>query len=120
MYPPQVADLVHVTDKAYSRADILQMEVSILTALDFKICSPTSMLFLERYQRVNGCNEAHRYLAQYLVELSLPDYNMLKYGASCRAASAVFLSNKLMRQTPAWKAAAVKHSHFTEAMLKDC
>lgn len=120
MYPPQVADLVHVTDKAYSRADILQMEVSILTALDFKICSPTSMLFLERYQSVNGCNEAHKYLAQYLVELSLPDYNMLKYGASCRAASAVFLSNKLLRHQPAWKAAAVKVSHYNEAMLKDC
>jgi len=120
MYPPQIADLVHVTDKAYTRDDILKMEVSILTALDFKICSPTSMLFLERYQSVNGCNEAHKFLAQYLVELALPDYNMLKYGASCRAASAVFLSNKLLRHQPAWKAAAVKVSHFNEAMLKDC
>jgi len=120
MYPPQISDLVYVTDKAYSRDDIIKMEVSILTALDFKICNPTPMHFLERYQTVNGCNEAHRGLAQYLLELALPDYNMLKYGASCRAASAVFLSNKLLRQTPAWKAAAVKHSHFTEAMLKDC
>jgi len=120
IHPPQISDLVYVTDKAYSRDDIIKMEVSILTALDFKVCSPTPMQFLERYQSINGCNESHRSLAQYLLELGLPDYNMLKYSASCRGASAVFLSNKLLRHLPAWKTALVKHSHFTEAMLKDC
>jgi len=120
MYPPKIEVLVYVTDKAYSRDDIIKMEVAILTALDFKICGPTPMHFLERYQSVNGCTESHRSLSQYLVELALPDYNMLKYGASMRAASAVFLSNKLLCHQPAWKAAAVKHSCFTEAMLKDC
>jgi len=120
IHPPEISVLVYVTDKAYSRDDIIKMEVSILTALDFKICSPTPMHFLDRYQNLNGCDEAHRSLAQYLVELTLPDYNMLKYGASSRAASAVFLSSKLLRHQPAWKAGAVKHSGFTEAMLKDC
>jgi len=120
IYPPKISDLVYVTDKAYSKDDIIKMEVSILSCLDFKICSPTPMHFLERYQSINGCSEAHKSLAQYLLELGLPDYNMLKYSASTRAASAVFLSNKLLRHQPAWKAAAVKHSHFSEAMLKDC
>lgn len=120
MYPPQISDLVYVTDKAYSSDDIIKMEVSILTALDFKICSPTPMHFLQRYQSLNSCSEAHSCLAQYLLELGVPDYNMLKYGASCRAASAVFLSNKLLRHQPAWRAAAVQHSHFTEPMLKEC
>lgn len=120
MYPPQIRDLVYVTDKAYSSDDIIKMEVSILTALDFKICSPTPMHFLQRYQSLNGCSEAHSCLAQYLLELGVPDYSMLKYGASCRAASAVFLSNKLLRQQPAWRTAAVQHSHFTEPMLKEC
>jgi len=120
MYPPAISVLIYVTDKAYTRDDIIKMEVSIMTALDFKICSPTPMHFLDRYQSLNGCSEAHRSLAQYLLELTLLDYNMLKYGASIRAASAVFLSNKLLRHQPAWKAALVKQSGFTEAMLKDC
>lgn len=120
IYPPEISVLVYITDNTYSREDIIKMEVSILTALDFKICCPTPMHFLERYQDLNGCSESHSCMAQYLVELTLPEYTMLKYSASSRAASAVFLSSKLLCHQPAWKPAAVKHSGFTETMLKDC
>jgi cyclin B len=120
MYPPQICDFVYVTDKAYSKEDITKMEVTMLTALDFKICRPTPVTFLERYQNVNGCTEAHRDLAQYLLELTLVEYNMLKYSPSRLAAAAVLLSNKLLGRQPSWKPAAVKHTHFTEQMLKEC
>jgi cyclin B len=120
MYPPQISDFVYVTDKAYSKEDIVKMEVTMLTALDFKICRPTPVTFLERYQNVNGCTEAHRDLAQYLLELTLVEYSMLKYSPSRLAAAAVLLSNKLLRRQPSWKPAAVKHTHFTEQMLKEC
>jgi len=119
VYPPQVKDFVYVTDKAYSRDDILKMEVSILKSLQFKICRPTAMHFLERYQSVNGCTDAHRDLAQYLLELSLVDYKMLKYAPSHLAASCILLSNKLLRR-PSWTPAAVRHTRMTEPMLKDC
>jgi cyclin B len=120
MYPPQISDFVYVTDKAYSKEDIVKMEVTMLTALDFKVCRPTPMTFLERYQNVNGCTEAHRDLAQYLLELTLVEYSMLKYSPSRLAAAAVLLSNKLLRRQPSWKPAAVKHTRFTEQMLKEC
>jgi cyclin B len=120
MYPPQINDFVYVTDKAYAREDIINMEVAMLTALEFKICRPTSVNFLERYQCINGCTDAHRDLAQYLLELALVDYNMLKYTPSRLAAAAILLSNKLLRRQPSWKPAAVKHTRFTEQMLKEC
>lgn len=120
IYPPQIKDFVHVTDKAYTNDDIIKMEVAILGALDFKICRPTATQFLDRYQSVNGCSEAHQHLAQYLVELTLVDCNMIKYEPSRLAASAVLLSNKLLRRQPSWKPAAVKHTNFTELMLKEC
>jgi cyclin B len=119
VYPPQIKDLVYVTDKAYSRDDILKMEVSILTALQFKVCRPTAMNFLERYQLISGCTDAHRDLAQYLLELSLVDYKMIKYTPSHLAAASVLLSNKLLRR-PAWTPAAVRHTRMTEPMLKEC
>jgi cyclin B len=119
VYPPQIKDFVYVTDKAYSREDILKMEVSILRALQFKICRPTAMHFLERYQNVNGCTDAHRDLAQYLLELTLVEYKMLKYAPSHLAAAAILLSNKLLRR-PSWTPAAVRHTKMTEPMLKDC
>jgi len=120
IHPPQLADLVYVTDKAYTKEDIIKMEVCMLTTLDFKVCSPTPLHFLERYVHVNGCDETHKDLAQYLLELSLPEYNMLRHTASSRAAAAVYLSNKLLRHSPSWNSTMVKHTHFTEAMIKDC
>lgn len=120
LYPPGVADFVYVTDKAYTKDEVLRMEVSILTVLDFRVCRPTAMHFLERYQRVHGCTEAHRDLAHYLLELTLIDYKMVKYSPSHVAAAAVLLSNKLLRKQPAWTPAAVRHTRFSEQMLKEC
>jgi len=119
VYPPQVKDFVYVTDKAYTREDILKMEVSILKVLQFKICRPTAMHFLERYQSANGCTDAHRDLGQYLLELSLVEYKMIKYAPSHLAAAAILLSNKLLRR-PSWTPASVRHTAMTEAMLKEC
>jgi len=119
VYPPQIKDVVYVTDKAYSREEILKMEVSMLTALQFKICRPTAVNFLERYQLINCCTDAHRDLAQYLLELTLVDYKMIKYSPSHLAAAAVLLSNKLLRR-PSWTSAAVRHTKLTEPMLKEC
>jgi len=120
LYPPQIRDFVYVTDKAYSKEEIIQMEVMMLTALDFRVCCPTAAHFLERYQCVNGCSEAHRDLAQYLLELTLVDYKMVKYAPSHLAAAAVLLSNKLLRRQPSWTLAVEKHTMMTEQMLKGC
>jgi cyclin B len=119
VYPPQIKEFVYVTDKAYTREDILKMEVAILNALEYKICRPTSVSFVERYQSVNGCTDAHRDLAQYLLELTLVDYKMLKYTPSHLAAASILLSNKLLRR-PSWTPATVRHTKMTEAMLKEC
>lgn len=120
LYPPQIQDFVYVTDKAYSKEEVIRMEVSMLTTLDFVICRPTAVNFLERYQCVNGCTDAHRDLAQYLLELTLVDYKMVKYPPSHLAAAAVLLSNKLLRRQPSWPPAAVRHTRLTEQALKEC
>ena len=56
IYAPEVKDFVYITDKAYTKEDILKMESSILTQLDFSICVPSCYRFLERFSRV--CNIA--------------------------------------------------------------
>merc|ERR1719281_1243265 len=45
---------------------------------------------------------------------------MVRYSPSHLAASAVLLSNKLLRRQPSWTPATVKHTRFTEQMLKEC
>jgi len=120
MYPPEIHDFVYVTDKAYTKDEVIKMEVSMLNTLDFKVCRPTAVSFLERYVRVNGCHEAHHHLVLYLLELTLGEYRMIKYSPSHLAAAAVLLSNKLLRRQPAWTSTAVKHTKLTEPSLKEC
>eukprot|EP00747_Dinoflagellata_sp_TGD_P210815 gnl/TRDRNA2_/TRDRNA2_84060_c0_seq1.p1 gnl/TRDRNA2_/TRDRNA2_84060_c0~~gnl/TRDRNA2_/TRDRNA2_84060_c0_seq1.p1 ORF type:complete len:539 (-),score=110.04 gnl/TRDRNA2_/TRDRNA2_84060_c0_seq1:90-1706(-) len=120
LYPPQINDFVYVTDRAYTREEVIEMEVIMLSTLEFKVCRPNAAHFLERYAHVNGCTGAHRDLAQYLLELTLVDYKMIRYSPSHLAAGALLLSNKLLRRQPAWTPAAVKHTKLAEQMLKGC
>lgn len=37
IYPPTVKDFVYITDNAYSREEVLEMESEILQTLDFDL-----------------------------------------------------------------------------------
>ena len=52
IYPPDLRDFVYVTDKAYSKREILEMEGKMLNALNFNITVSSSYLFLERFVRL--------------------------------------------------------------------
>merc|ERR1719287_70227 len=66
IYPPEIKDFVHVTDRAYSREDILEQEVSILNTLQFQLTSPSPLQFLNRFLKLMGpVSSEHQYLAQY-------------------------------------------------------
>lgn len=121
IYAPEIKDVVHICDKTYRKEEILQMEVNILNTLQFEITAPSPLLFMLRLGKAMRCDEKHFYLAQYCLELALPDYKLwLRYSPSLIAAGAVYLSNKLLRLAPAWPAhvaAAVDHS---EVVVKAC
>jgi cyclin B len=118
--PPEVHDFVYITDSAYTKEDIMTYECAMLTALSFQVVAPTPLNFLERLQRTNGCDEAHRELAQYLVELALLDIRMVGYLPSHLAAAAVLLSNVLLGRRSRWPAVMVQDSRYQEIALRAC
>jgi len=121
IYPPEVQDFAYIADNAYTKDDILDMEVAMLTKLKFLLSVPTAAHFIERYSRISGCTaDQHRHLMQYLLELSLPEYKMARYPQSQLAAAAVYLSNKLVKKQPAWTAALIFQTQMTESMVKGC
>merc|ERR1711959_207136 len=77
IYPPKISDLVYICDKAYTKDEILEMEIVVLNVLEFQLRVPTAVQFLDRFAKINGCAEQHRHLAQYLVELTLPEIKMI-------------------------------------------
>jgi len=120
IFPPELRDLVYICDKAYSKEEILQMEIEVLTTIEFNLRPPTAIPFLDRFCRLNGCSESHKCLVQYLIELALPEMKMIKYRPSHMAAAAVLLSNKLLKRQPAWPAVLASHSCYNEQQVRTC
>ena len=48
MYAPEVADFVYITDNAYTKKEIRDMEGIILRTLDFSVGKPLCLHFLRR------------------------------------------------------------------------
>ena len=47
IYPPQIKQLIHMTDNAYNKKQVFKMENEILDVVHFNISFPTSLKFLE-------------------------------------------------------------------------
>ena len=119
IYAPEIKDIVHICDKTYKKEEILSMEVLILNTLNFRITSPSALLFLLRMAKIARCDERQFYLAQYCLELAMADYHLwTTHSASQLAAATLFLSSKLLRKSPAWAPALQEMSGYTESQLK--
>jgi len=123
IYAPEVRDFVYISDKAYSREEILKMEATMLGALNFNVTAPSAYSFLKRFVKVAGWlqseeNREER-LCMYLVELTMQEYRMLKYLPSVIAASAVCLAQKMLR-SGSWNSVMQHHTCYPEATLLPC
>lgn len=92
IYPPLVKDCVYVTDRAYSRQDVLDMECEIFFNLDFNISTPTAYPFLQRFLFMLNARRTMRYAAHYYMDRILLEHDMLKFRPSVIAAAAVCLA----------------------------
>merc|ERR1719506_2692832 len=123
IYAPECRDFVYISDKAYTREQILQMEGHMLAKLNFQLTTPNAFVFLKRFAKIAGIVATPRskteLLANFFVELTLQEYKMLKYLPSHIAASAVYLALKTMG-APCWGPELTQHSCYSEAALLPC
>eukprot|EP00434_Breviolum_minutum_P022929 symbB.v1.2.020228.t1/scaffold1690.1/size105730/2 len=98
--PPNVKDFVQLTYEVCSKQDILTMEATLLTSLEFSLCRPTAAHFLDRYQQKTvTCRkmmQKHGFLMQYLLELALVDSQMWRFPPSLQVAAAAVVSSRLL------------------------
>lgn len=52
--PPLIDDFLYICDGAYSRRELIRMEMSVLKICDFNLGIPLSYRFLRRFARVSG------------------------------------------------------------------
>lgn len=49
IYPPEMKELLNISENKFKKDEILRMEYKILSTLEFNFMSPSSLRFLERY-----------------------------------------------------------------------
>ena len=112
IYAPEVQDFVYITDKAYSKAEILDCEYNMLQTLNFDTTFCSSFRFLSRFVRVSRSNPYQENMSRYLLELALVEYRMLKHHPSMLAAAALYLTNKIYKSPVCWSEELVESSQF--------
>uniref|UniRef100_A0A3B3CB77 Cyclin B1 n=1 Tax=Oryzias melastigma TaxID=30732 RepID=A0A3B3CB77_ORYME len=96
MYPPEISDFAYVTDRAYTTAQIRDMEMTILRVLKFQLGRPLPLQFLRRASKIYEVTAEQHTLAKYLLELSMVDYDMAHFPPSMVASAALALALKVL------------------------
>ncbi|XP_061224966.1 G2/mitotic-specific cyclin-B3 isoform X2 [Neopsephotus bourkii] len=90
--PPCVDDFLYICDDAYKREELIAMEMSILTALNFDINIPIPYRFLRRFAKCAHATMETLTLARFLCEMTLQEYDYARESPSKLAASCLLLA----------------------------
>ena len=69
IYPPELKDLLTVSENKFTKAEVLKMEQNILLTLQFDLTSPSAYRFLERFRKIStivGNEDKVFFFAQYI------------------------------------------------------
>ncbi|KAJ8604708.1 hypothetical protein CTAYLR_006544 [Chrysophaeum taylorii] len=119
IYPPELKDLVYITDKAYTQEQILLMEEKMVKALFYKMTISSTHCFMMRYLKAGHADRRMVWLASFICERMLQEYSMLKYLPSMLAASAVYIARKNLGRN-AWSPTLLHYTQYSEPALRMC
>ncbi|KAL8266022.1 hypothetical protein R6Q59_003366 [Mikania micrantha] len=117
---PVVDDLIFISDKAYSRKEILEMEKLMLITLEFNMSVPTHYVFLKRYLKAAQYDLKLEQMSFFLIELCLVEYEMIKYAPSFLAAVAVYTAQCSLYGFKQWSKTCELHTNYSEHQLLEC
>nr|XP_057918542.1 G2/mitotic-specific cyclin-B1 [Doryrhamphus excisus] len=115
-YPPEISDFAFVTDRAYTTAQIREMEMTILRVLKFQLGRPLPLQFLRRASKIHEVTAEQHTLAKYLLELTMVDYEMVHFPPSIVASAALALALKLL-DAGEWDATLQHYMDYTADSL---
>jgi len=126
---PKVSEAVDMTDRTYTPTQLTRMEGRILTALEFRLASATSKVFLRRLQRAANVTAQEKMLGNYISELALVSYDLVGCPGELLAAATMHLARLTLyaedtanepqeecksRSPGIWNAELLHYSSFTE------
>ncbi|KAI4350221.1 hypothetical protein L6164_004694 [Bauhinia variegata] len=117
---PTVEDFVLITDKAYTRNEVLDMEKLMLNTLQFNMSAPTPYVFMRRFLKAAQSDKKLSLLSSYMIELCLVEYKMLKFPPSLLAAAAIYTAQCSLYQFKQWTKTSEWYTAYSEEQLLEC
>ncbi|PON66236.1 Cyclin [Parasponia andersonii] len=117
---PIVEDFVLITDKAYTKQDVLDMEKLIVNELQFSFSLPTPFVFMRRFLKAAQSNKKLEILSSFIIELCLVEYEMLKFPPSLLAAAAIYTAQCSLYGFKQWSKTSEWYSNYSEHQLLEC
>lgn len=99
--PPLVMDFVYISDNSYNKEQIVDMELTVCTALEFRLAQVTPFHFVVELLRAScACGSRScgvqdsllKHMVLYLLELSLLPQELVHVRPSLKAAAAVYVA----------------------------
>ncbi|KAJ8762169.1 hypothetical protein K2173_007323 [Erythroxylum novogranatense] len=117
---PVVDDLILISDKAYSRQEVLDMEKLMINTLKFNLSVPTPYVFMRRYLKTAQSDRKLELLSFFMMELCLVEYLMIKYPPSLLAAAAIYTAQCTLNRSKQWNKTNEWYTSYSEEQLKEC
>ncbi|XP_038980658.1 cyclin-B1-1-like isoform X2 [Phoenix dactylifera] len=117
IWAPEVNDFICISDRAYTREQILVMEKGILNKLEWNLTVPTPYVFLVRFLKAALCDEEMEHMVFFFAELGLMQYSMIMFCPSMVAASAVYAARCTLKKSPLWTETLRHYTGFSEPQL---
>ncbi|KAB1201768.1 G2/mitotic-specific cyclin-1 [Morella rubra] len=117
---PIVGDLILISDKAYTRKEVLDMESLMLNTLQFNMSVPTPYVFMRRFLKAAQSEKKLEQVSFFLIELSLVECEMLKFPPSLLAAAAVYAALSTLYGVQQWSKTCEWHTSYSEDQLLEC
>nr|XP_018626809.1 G2/mitotic-specific cyclin-2-like isoform X5 [Nicotiana tomentosiformis] len=117
---PVVEDLILISDKAYTRKEVLEMEKLMINTLQFNLSVPTTYVFMMRFLKAAQSDKKVELLSFFMTELCLVEYEMLRFPPSMLAAAAIFTAQCALSAPNELSKTCEKYSHYTQDQLLEC
>lgn len=118
IYPPELKDFVFITDNAYSKQDIIDMENEILSELKFDVTTPSSLRYLEIYNCYLKIDKNCFMFCRYLLELFLLEYKMNRFHPNLLASASLYITFKITKKYSCYD--LIRLSEIKEEKLREC
>ena len=116
---PKIEDFIYITDNAYVKEDVFNMENDILDILSFNLIAPSPIKFYEYLALKFEFDKKKFLLGKYLMESFMVDINYVKFRASVIACASIYIVMKYYKMKNYKEAYNKKYYNINENDISD-